>query len=136
MSAGNKAAWLAACMFLALPSVVGAEVLSESIAKVTQLKIVLSTPDKDRARPTAWGVDSTYIGPGDIKRLLGVDIYLDSRYRIASVKVTRESTTGDVITLLFNDVLEISVETLKKNPSLPHKDTRITIHSPGSITFP
>lgn len=115
----------------------GAETLSETVAKVVQLKITLSRPYTEQGKPTAWGIDSTYIGPGDIRRLLGVDIYLDSYNRISLVKVTRESPTGDVITLLFNDVLELSVETLKDGSrGRQFKETRITIHTTSDLTFP
>lgn len=120
--------------FLASPADAG--VLSETVAKVTQLKVVLAKPYAKETKPTAWGIDSTYIGPGDVRRLLGVDIYLDGYNRVSSVKITRESPTGDVITLLFNDVLELSVETVKSGAGRQFKETRITIHTADSLTFP
>lgn len=111
-------------------------ILSKSEPDVTQLKIVTYAKRPGRAKPTAWGIDSTYIGPGEIEKLIKVDIYLDSMSRISSIKITRESNVGDIITILFNDVLELSIETLKKGVKKPSKKTPITIYSAGSVTFP
>lgn len=114
-----------------------AKILSQLVAKVKQMKISLYRPDTGRDKPTAWGIESTYIGPGDIRRLLGVDIYMDAESRVTAVKVTRESATGDVMTLLFTDVLEISVETVKDGAvGRQYKETRITIHTADDLTFP
>ena len=112
-----------------------AKVLSKSVVKVTQVRVVHSAKDT-AVNPTAWGIDSSYIGPGDIRRLQGIDIYLDSYNRIAAVKFTRTTTIGDTVTQLFNDVLELSIETIKPGSEKPSQETPITIHSADGLTFP
>lgn len=125
-------------------------VISQSKAKVTQLKIVHSAsgsagvktvkPRKSAkgapSQPTAWGIYSDYIGPGDINRLIGIDIYLDSYNRISFIKVTRESYTGDLVTSIFTGVSELSIQTLKPGAKRPYKETPIIIRTADSITFP
>lgn len=115
-----------------------AKVLSKSHPNVTQLRIILAGPVAGAAKytATAWGVDASYIGPGEIEKLLGVDIYLDDEKRIEAVKITRLSNTGETITMLFTNVLELSIQTLKDGVSRPHKKTPITIHTADSLTFP
>lgn len=112
-----------------------AKVLSKSVVKVTQVRVIHSAKDT-AVNPTAWGIDSSYIGPGDIRRLQGIDIYLDSYNRIAAVKFTRTTTIGDTVTQLFNDVLELSIETIKQGSEKPSQETPITIHSADGLTFP
>lgn len=112
-----------------------AKVLSKSVVKVTQVRVIHSAKDT-AVNPTAWGIDSSYIGPGDIRRLQGIDIYLDSYNRIAAVKFTRTTTIGDTVTQLFNDVLELSIETIKPGSEKPSQETPITIHSADGLTFP
>lgn len=113
-----------------------AKVLSKSVVKVTQVRVVHAARDTAALNPTAWGIDSSYIGPGDIRRLQGIDIYLDSYNRIAVVKFTRTTTIGDTVTQLFNDVLELSIETVKPGSEKPSQETPITIHSADGLTFP
>jgi hypothetical protein len=112
-----------------------AKVLSKSVVKVTQVRVIHSARDT-AVNPTAWGIDSSYIGPGDIRRLQGIDVYLDSYNRIAAVKFTRTTTIGDTVTQLFNDVLELSIETIKQGSEKPSQETPITIHSADGLTFP
>lgn len=112
-----------------------AKVLSKSVAKVTQVRVIHSAKDAS-TNPAAWGIDSSYIGPGDIRRLQGIDIYLDAYNRISSVKFTRTTTTGDTVTQLFNDVLELSIETIKPGSEKPSQETPITIHTADGLTFP
>ncbi|MDH5636972.1 MAG: hypothetical protein OEZ04_00605 [Nitrospinota bacterium] len=139
-----------------------AGVLSKSTAKITQLRIVHSGPSSSmgeaasfRARgggqglagkshpaldgpsnPGTWGVYSDYIGPGDINRLLSIEVYLDSYNRIAAVKISRESYTGDIVTSLFTGIVEFSIQTLKPGSSRPSKKTSITVRTADGITFP
>ncbi len=113
-----------------------AKVLSKSHPNVTQLRITLAGPLAGAAKNTAWGVDASYIGPGEIDKLLGVDIYLDDEKRIEAVKITRLSNTGETITMLFTNVLELSIQTLKDGVNRPHKKTPITIHTADGLTFP
>jgi hypothetical protein len=136
----------------------GAGVLSKSTVKVTQLRIVHSGPSSSfgeqakvggpglagsahpgidaAGQPGAWGVYSDYIGPGDINRLRGVEIYLDAYNRIAAVKVSRESYNGDVVTSLFTDIVEFSIQTLQAGSTRPSKDTPIVIRTADGLTFP
>lgn len=127
-----------------------AGVISQSKEKVTQVKIVHSGSGSDNittgilgknkrgapSQPTAWGVYSNYIGPGDINKLVGIDIYLDSEYRISFIKVTRESYTGDLVTSIFTNVSELSIQTLKSESKRPYKETPIIIRTADSLTFP
>ncbi len=112
-----------------------AKVLSKSVVKVTQVRVIHSAKDTS-VNPTAWGIDSSYIGPGDIRRLQGIDVYMDSYNRITAVKFTRTTTVGDTVTQLFNDVLELSIETIKPGSEKPSQETPITIHSADGLTFP
>jgi hypothetical protein len=128
-------ALLAFALVLACGQLADAKVLSKSVVKVTQVRVVHAARDT-AVNPTAWGIDSSYIGPGDIRRLLGIDVYLDSYNRIAAVKFTRTTTTGDTVTQLFNDVLELSIETIKPGSEKPSQETPITIHSADGLTFP
>lgn len=112
-----------------------ARVLSKSVVKVAQVRVVHAAKDT-AINPTAWGVDSGYIGPGDIKRLQGIDIYLDTYNRITSVKFTRNTTLGDTVTQLFNDVMELSIETIKPGSEKPSQEIPITVHSADGLTFP
>ena len=119
-----------------------AGVISKSTVKVTQLKIEHSggniirpqpvkpaKPGVPPSQPTAWGIFSNYVGPGDINRLRSVDIYLDSYNRISTVKIIRESYTGDIVTSIFTGVREFSVQTLKPGARRPYKQTTITIRT-------
>lgn len=112
------------------------KVLSKSEPKVTQLKISHAGSATGGAKDSAWGVDSSYVGPGEIEKLVGVDIYIDDYKRIALVKITRISNVGDTITILFTNVLELSIQTLKPGTKRPHQKTPITIHTADSLTFP
>ena len=155
MRKASLAALMAAVALCAAPA--GAGVLSKSTAKITQLRIVHSGPSSQlggmvqsggaglagktpgvdsAAQPGAWGVFSDYIGPGDINRLLGVEVYLDTYHRIAAVKVSRESYNGDVVTSLFTDIVELSIQTLQPGSTRPSKDTPITIRTADGLTFP
>ncbi len=135
---------------------VHAGVISQSKTKITQLRIVHSGLSAARikadynfktgqasigatgspSQPTSWGVYSDYIGPGDIRKLIGIDIYLDSYNRITSIKVKRESYTGDIVTSIFTDIVEFSIQTLKPGANRPYKETPIVIRTADSITFP
>ncbi|MDH5510586.1 MAG: hypothetical protein OEZ32_09565 [Nitrospinota bacterium] len=142
-------------------SPVEAGVLSKSTARITQLRIVHSGPSSSSGEaasfrasggqgiagkshpapgglvnPGTWGVYSDYIGPGDINRLLGIDVYLDSYNRIAAIKVSRESYTGDIVTSLFTGIVEFSIQTLKPGSNRPSKETPITVRTADGITFP
>lgn len=127
-----------------------AGVISRSKEKVTQVKIVhtgsssteinsgkpLISAEGAPSQPTAWGISSNYIGPGDINKLMGIDIYLDSESRISIIKVTRESYTGDLVTSIFTGVSELSIQTLKPGANRPYKETPIIIRTADSLTFP
>ncbi|MDH5756841.1 MAG: hypothetical protein OEZ55_09255 [Nitrospinota bacterium] len=152
---------LAVALMAAMAAPADAKVFSKSTAKVTQLRIVhsgASTPGGDQAtfrkgsgpglagkshpaldgpaQPGMWGVYSDYIGPGDINRLLGIEIYLDSYNRISAIKVTRESYNGDVVTSLFTEIVEFSIQTLKPGSSRPSKETPIVVRTADEITIP
>jgi hypothetical protein len=128
-------ALIAVALALATGHTADARVLSKSLVKVSQVRVVHAAKDT-AINPTAWGIDSGYIGPGDIRRLQGIDIYLDTYNRIAAVKFTRNTTTGDTVTQLFNDVLELSIETIKPGSEKPSQEIPITVHSADSLTFP
>jgi len=154
------AAAAALALMAAVPA--GAKVLSTSTAKITQLRIVHSGPSSSAgeaaafrsggggpglagkthpaldgpAMPGVWGVYSDYIGPGDINRLLGVEVYLDSYNRIAAVKVSRESYNGDIVTSIFTGIVEFSIQTLKPGSDRPSKETPITVRTADGITIP
>lgn len=113
-----------------------AKKLSGKTVEVTQLKIVHTGNISGSPTPSSWGINSNYIGPGDITRLIAVDIYLDSEQRIAYIKITRESYTGDLVTFLFSDVKEISIQTLKPGAKRQHKKVPISIYTADSLTFP
>jgi hypothetical protein len=113
-----------------------AKKLSGKTVAVTQLKIVHTGQAGGSSAPSSWGIDSNYIGPGDIARLIAVDIYLDNEKRIAYIKITRESYTGDLVTFLFSDVKEISIQTLKPGDKRPHKKVPVSVHTADSLTFP
>ena len=130
-----RLAFIAVALALAGGLSAEAKVLSKSVVKVTQVRVIHSAKDT-AVNPTAWGIDSSYIGPGDIRRLQGIDVYLDSYNRIAAVKFTRTTTIGDTVTQLFNDVLELSIETIKPGSEKPSQETPITIHSADGLTFP
>ena len=119
-----------------LPTTASAKKLSHSEPLVTQLKIVHSGTGITEKTPTSWGINSNYIGPGDINRLVSVDIYLDGEKRIAYIKIKRETYTGDVATLLFSDVKEISIQTLLKGSKKPAKKVKISVYTADSLTFP
>ena len=127
-----------AALFLSMVATASAGVLSESTAKVTQLRIVhagkgnLAKP----AQPDAWGTTSDYIGPGDIHKVMGVEIYLDTEQRISAIKIKRESYAGDIVTSIFTRVIEFSVQTLKEDVNRPHNVVSIKILTADSITFP
>ena len=136
---------VACAMFVAQP--VAAKVLSSSNPKVTQLKIVHGA--KRHGQPKggyqvpgaskkglAWGISSDFIGPGDIRRLMSVDIYLDSYSRISAIKVKVESYTGDILTSIYTNIVEFSIQTLKPGVNRPHKQTPITIRTADSLKFP
>ncbi len=133
------------CLTVAITATAESKVLSQSKAKVTQLKIVHSETQEARVdysatgsatQPDAWGVYSNYIGPGDINRLGEVVIYLDLYNNISAVKITRESYNGDTVTSIFTQVKEFSIQTLKPGTKRPYKETTITIKTADSITFP
>ena len=143
-----------------------AGVLSSSKVKITQLRIIHSGPSmaagelarpgsayggaKDRqglagktytglnqpSQPSAWGVYSDYIGPGDINRLISVELYLDTYNRISAVKVTRESYTGDMVVSIFTGVVEFSIQTLKPGSDRPSKETEVIIRTADSLSIP
>ncbi|MBI4666349.1 MAG: hypothetical protein HY751_08075 [Nitrospinae bacterium] len=115
--------------------VADAKVLSRSAPKVTQVRIVHAVKDP-AAQPSSWGIDSSFIGPGDIRRLVSIDIYLDSYSRIAAVKIVRQTTVGDTVTQLFADVTELSIETLKEGADRPFKDVPVTVQTADGLTFP
>ncbi len=124
-------------LLLALPiGTAYGKTVSTSNVKATQIRIVQS----DRAQPykpaTAWGIDSRYIGPGEIRKLISIDIYLDAENRISTVKVIRETNVGDKVTLLFNDVLELSIQSLGAGKMRPHKEIPITVRTADELTFP
>jgi hypothetical protein len=125
---------LAAALFVA-PGVASAKVLSKSTANVTQVKIVHGGAGES-ARTSSWGIDSTYIGPGDVNRLVSIDVYLDGERRIAAVKVVRQTVVGDTVTLLFSDVRELSVQTLGEGATRPHHPTPITVRTADDLSFP
>ena len=124
---------------LAFTGAAQAGVISQSKPKITQVKIVHSGQDiksSGPAQPDSWGIASNYIGPGDINRLRAIDIYLDSYNRISAVKVTRESYTGDLVTSVFTDVLELGIQTLQPGASRPSKETPVTIRTADGLVFP
>lgn len=152
---------MAAALALAISPPAQAKVLSKSTAKITQLRIVHSGPSSSTgelaaparpggaglagktyggldkpAQPGAWGVYSDYIGPGDINRLLGIELFLDSYNRIAVVKVSRESYNGDIVTSLFTGIVEFSIQTLKPGSNRPSKKTPIIIRTADGLTIP
>lgn len=128
-------ALIAVALALATGHPAEAKALSKSLVKVAQVRVVHSARDT-AINPTAWGIDSSYIGPGDIKRLQGIDIYLDSYNRITAVKFTRNTTLGDTVTQLFNDVMELSIETIKPGSEKPSQEIPITVHGADGLTFP
>ncbi len=123
---------------LIIVSTASAGVISESTAKITQLKIIHLGQGNQIApsQPDAWGISSDRIGPGDIRKLIGVEVYIDAEQRISAVKVTRESYTGDMVTSIFTGVVEFSIQVLKEGANRPHKVAPITILTADSITFP
>lgn len=133
----RKIAGLISLLFVvSLSGVAEAKILSKSEPEVTQLKILRANSHAGRGKPTAWGVDSSYIGPGEIRKLRSVDIYLDSEHRISAVKISRESNLGDIITILVTNVVEISIETVKEGIKKLSQKTIITVHTGDSLTFP
>lgn len=128
---------LFALLIAVTPTIAQAGLLSKQEVSVTQLKIVTSNGVAAPLKRTAWGIESNYIGPGDIRRLQRIDIYLDDEHRISFVKVTRTTYTNDTATLLFSQVQELSIQTLAATGSTrPHQRLTIAIHTADSFTFP
>jgi len=136
---------LAVALALSGPGAAEAKKLSSSKPKVTQLRIIHMGQGPARitpqtaggpSQPTAWGITSNYIGPGDIRRLQGITIYVDAENRITAVKIVRESYNGDMVTSIFTKVVELSIQTLQPGMERPHKETPITIYTADSVTFP
>ncbi len=119
-----------------LGSPASAEIFSDKQADLTQVKIVLGGNNANNSKPTAWGIDSNYIGPGDITRLRKIEIYLDDEKRLTAIKITRETYTGDIATLLFTDVKEFSIMRLKKGSRRAHQTVQITVRSTDSLSIP
>lgn len=135
----NHVTALALAALLAAGSAAQAGVISQSKPKITQVKIVHAGQDiktAGPAQPDAWGIASNYIGPGDINRLRAIDIYLDSYSRISAVKVTRESYTGDLVTSVFTQVLELGIQTLQPGATRASKETPVTIRTADGLVFP
>ena len=113
-----------------------AKVISSKTAKVTQVKIVQTSPGAGPKSATSWGIDSNYIGPGDITRLQSIDIYLDSENRIGAVKIRRLSYDNQHVSSLFQGVSEFSIQTLPPNSKLPHKEIEIAVKSMDELALP
>ncbi|MBF0170054.1 MAG: hypothetical protein HQK87_03020 [Nitrospinae bacterium] len=112
-----------------------AKTFSKSESDVTQVMIVTG-PATSVTKTTAWGIDSTYIGPGDINRLVSIDIYLDNEGKIGFVRIVRLTTVGDQVTQLFADVRELSIQTLAAGTNRPHKRIPISVRSMDELKFP
>lgn len=50
--------------------------------------------------------------------------------------MVREAYTGDIVTSVFTDVVEFSIQTLKPGARRPYKETPITIRTADGLTFP
>lgn len=70
------------------------------------------------------------------REFLEVPIYLDDEKRLTAVKITRETYTGDIATLLFTDVKEFSIMRLKEGSKRVHQMVRITVRSTDTLSIP
>ncbi len=126
---------LVAAIFMLATTTAEAKTFSRSEADVTQVKIVTG-PGSTSSKTTAWGIDSTYIGPGDVNRLVSIDLYLDNEGRVGFVRIVRLTVVGDRVTQLFANVQELSIQTLPDGATRPHKKIPITVRSMDELSFP
>lgn len=105
--------------------------------KVLELKIISDAPNRASAlTPTSWGVDSSYIGRGEISRLKSVEIFLDNEGRIVLVKVKRLTLVNELVTSFFPGAQEVSIKEAAANYKGPYGLVSMSVKNISELTFP